>query len=217
MALDDGHRDRLERLHTAILADVMDEMGIEETVLDIDIRPVWGRETVAGTAHTVQMVEVGYETEGHFEQILASMTGCEDGDILVRSAPDTDVGCWGELLSTAARSEGAIGAVVDGPTRDARLVEDLEFPVWATGHSALDSNGRVDISDWDVPVVCGGVQVRPGDVIVADYEGIVRIPPAEVEEVLERAEEDLETEQAVREDLEAGREFEAVYREHKKL
>jgi 4-hydroxy-4-methyl-2-oxoglutarate aldolase len=217
MGLTDDERDRLERLHTAILADVMDDLGIEEKVLDNEVRPLWGRETLVGTAHTVQMVPVGYETEGHFEQILESMTDCDEGDVVVRSTPDTDVGCWGELLSTAARSEGAAGAVVDGPTRDARLVEDLEFPVWATGHSALDSNGRVDISDWDVPVRCGGVVVEPGDVIVADYEGVVRIPPDALGEVLDLAEEDFETEQAVREDLEAGREFEEVYREHKKL
>ncbi|MFB6219579.1 MAG: RraA family protein [Halobacteriaceae archaeon] len=217
MGLDEDHRDRLERLHTAILADVMDDLGIEEKVLDISIRPVWGRETVAGTAHTVQMAPVGYETEGHFQAILDSMTDCDDGDIVVRSTPDIDVGCWGELLSTAARAEGAVGAVVDGPTRDTRKVEELGFPTWATGHSALDSNGRVDISDWDVPVVCGGVTVHPGDVIVADYEGVVRIPPEHLDAVLDRAEEDFETEQTVREEIESGRDFEAVYREHKKL
>jgi regulator of RNase E activity RraA len=217
MSLEDAQRDRLERLHTAILADAMDDLDIEEKVLDNSIRPLWGRRTVAGEAHTVQMVPVGYETEGHFESILESMTDCGEGDIVVRSTPDVEVGCWGELLSTAARAEGAIGAIVDGPTRDARMVEELDFPVWATGHSALDSNGRVDISDWDVPVVCGGVTVHPGDVIVADYEGVVRIPPEHLDEVLDIAEADFETEQAVREEIQSGRDFEEVYREHKKL
>jgi len=217
MGLDTERRDRLEGLHTAILADAMDDLGVEDFALSTDIRPVWGRETIAGTAHTIQMVPVGYETDGHFDRILESLTACGEGDIVVRSAPGTEVGCWGELLSTAARSEGAIGAVVDAPTRDARLVEDLEFPVWATGHAALDSNGRVDISDWDVPVVCGGIEVAPGDVIVADYEGVVRIPPDLLDDLIERAEADLETERRVREDLASGRDFEAVYREHKKL
>jgi len=217
MALDGDKRERLERLHTAILADAMDEAGVEAAALDIDIRPVWGRETVAGTADPIQMVPVGYETEDHFQRIMASLTDCGEGDIVVRGAPETDVGCWGELLSTAARAEGAVGAVVDGPTRDARLVEELGFPVWAAGHSALDSNGRVDISDWGVPVDCGGATVRPGDVVVADYEGIVRVPPGDLEAVLARAEADFETERAVRDELRSGRDIETVYREHGKL
>lgn len=218
MNLDEDLRDRLEQLHSAVVCDVTDEMGLRDNAFPNDIRPVWGRQTVVGTAHTVQLVRVGHETDEHYQRVLDSIAAAESGDIFVRSTPDdVNVGMWGELLSSAARSKGAVGAIVDGPTRDARGIEDIQFPVWATGHSPVDSVGRVDTLEGGIPVDVGGVKVHPGDVILADYEGVVRVPQDAVEETAERAEEKLETEGEVQRELEAGRPFEEVYREHRTL
>lgn len=219
MPLDDADRDRLEQLHTALISDVMDEMGMDDNVLPHEIRPVLsGQHTVVGTAHTVQMVSVGYESEGHFEQILETIETIDPGDILVRAAPEgVSVGLWGELLSVAARSKGAVGAIIDGPTRDSDLIEDVGFPVWARGNSIVDSYGRVDTLDIGVPIVIGDARIHTSDVIVADTGGIIRVPSDAIREVIERAEEKESVESTVREELEAGRSFEDVYREHHTL
>ena len=83
---------------------------------------------------------------------------------------------WGELMSTAARARGARGAVVDGLVRDVRKIEELGFPVFAAGIKPVDSQGRGELVDYNVPVICGGVLVNPGDLVFADYDGVVVVP-----------------------------------------
>jgi len=97
-------------------------------------------------------------------------------------------GVWGELLATAAAAKGAAGAIVDGLTRDARRIQELQLPVFAVGISSYDSWGRSEVIAYDIPVQCGGVQVNPGDDVLADYDGIVVIPPVAIEDVLAYAE-----------------------------
>jgi len=101
---------------------------------------------------------------------------------------DTEVGLWGELLSSIVQENGATGALIDGPTRDSRLIEEHEFPVWSDGHSSIESFGRVSFREWDVPVEIHGVTIAPGDVIFADYESIVVLDPDIVDEVIEQGE-----------------------------
>jgi len=213
MTLTAEKRDRLENLHSALINDITDEMGIDDNVIPgTRIRPVWSKEPTVGTAHTAQRVDIGYEPgddsddddagESDFFQYLEAT---EDGDFIVVAAPkDTEVGLWGEILSTVVQENGATGALIDGPTRDSTMIEDHEFPVWSDGHSAIESFGRVGFREWDVPVEVHDVTISPGDVIFADYQSIAVIDPDIVDEVLERGEEELETENAVRRDLRNG-------------
>jgi regulator of RNase E activity RraA len=204
--LTDEKRARLERLHTAIVNDVTDEMGIRDNVIPCtDIAPVWGRETVAGTAHTIQVVDIAYEKPMESNTTwLEALDAAGAGDVVVKAAPETDAGLWGELLSTAMQASDAVGAVIDGPTRDTRLIEEHGFPVWATGHTAIEGYGRVDDREFGVPVEIEGVTIEPGDVLLADYESIAVVPPDVLDEVLERAEADYETEDDVRAALRDG-------------
>jgi regulator of RNase E activity RraA len=91
---------------------------------------------------------------------------------------------WGELLSTAALARGARGAVVDGLVRDVRRIEELGFPVFAAGIKPVDSKGRGIVIDLNVPVECAGVLVHPGDLVVADFDGVVVVPSGIVDDVL---------------------------------
>jgi regulator of RNase E activity RraA len=203
-------RNRFRRLHSALINDITDEMGIDDNVIPgTRIRPVWGGEPVVGTAHPSQRVEIGYEEEGsedpHDSEFFQYLESVEEGDFVVMAAPlDTEVGLWGELLSTIVQENGAVGALIDGPTRDSRLIEEHGFPVWSDGHSSIESFGRVSFREYDVPVSVHGVTIRPGDVLFADYESIAVLEPGIVEEVLKRGEEELETENAVREDIRSG-------------
>ena len=84
--------------------------------------------------------------------------------------------CWGELFSTAARARGARGTLIDGYCRDARRIADLGYPVWCRGTLPLDCKGRTAVTAWRQPAVVGGLQVRPGDLVVADDDGAVVVP-----------------------------------------
>jgi len=214
MTITADQRERLERLHSALVNDVTDEMGIRDNVIPgTRIRPVWSREPTVGTAHPAQRVEIGYdEGEDDEEDVAAEdidffqyLEAVEEGDFVVMAAPkDTEVGLWGELLSSIVQENGATGALIDGPTRDSRLIEEHAFPVWSDGHSSIESFGRVSFREWDVPVEIHGVTVEPGDVIFADYESIVVLDPDIVDDVIEQGEEELKTENKVRSDIRDG-------------
>ncbi|WP_123538590.1 RraA family protein [Halosimplex salinum] len=215
MTLTPEKRERFEELHSALINDITDEMGIEDNVIPgTRIRPVWSTEPTVGTAHTAQRVDIGYEEGGDDEDedrdaedidFFQYLEATDEGDFVVMAAPkDTEVGLWGELLSTIVQENGATGALIDGPTRDSTMIEEHEFPVWSDGHSAIESFGRVSFREWDVPVEVHDVTIAPGDVIFADYQSIAVIEPDIVDEVLERGEEELETENQVRSDIRDG-------------
>lgn len=210
MVLDSDRRDRLAGLHSALINDITDEMGIEDNVIPgTRIRPLWSREPVVGTAHPSQRVEVGYADEDGPDDpreipFFQYLEATDPGDFVVMASPDTQVGLWGELLSTIVQENGAVGALIDGPSRDTRMIEEHGFPVWAGGHSSIESFGRVGFHEWDVPVQIEGVTIAPGDVIFADYESVAVVDPEIVDEVIERGEEELAVEDRVRADIRDG-------------
>lgn len=209
MTLTDEQRTRLKELHSAIINDVTDEMGIDDNVIPCKrIRSLWSREPFVGTAHTAQHVEIGYEEERPDDPrdtlSLEYLDDIEEGDFVVKAAPETKAGLWGELLSTIAQENGAVGALIDGATRDSRMIESHGFPVWSEGHSSVESFGRVSLREYDVPVEIEGVTIHPGDIVFGDYESIAVIDPDIVDEVIERGEEDLELEDDVRADIRDG-------------
>lgn len=225
MTLTAEQRDELENFHSALINDITDEMGIDDNVIPgTRIRPVWSKEPTVGTAHTAQRVDIGYEPEGDDSSDAAEndffqyLEATGDGDFIVVAAPkDTEVGLWGEILSTVVQENGATGALIDGPTRDSTMIEEHEFPVWSDGHSAIESFGRVGFREWDVPVEVHDVTISPGDVVFADYQSIAVIDPDIVEEVIERGEEELETENKVRRDLRNGDSVTEVWERYETL
>jgi regulator of RNase E activity RraA len=153
--------------------------SMELNLMDREIRAIWPLASrVVGPAVTVTV------PPGDFLMISQALTTVRPGDILVIDARgDTFRAVWGEYFSTWAQGLGLAGVVIDGATRDAGDIEALGFPVFARGTTSrkptMTGPGEVN-----VPVSCGGVCVIPGDILVADREGVITIPLRHLDRVL---------------------------------
>ena len=114
-------------------------------------------------------------------------------------------------MSTVAKHNGAVGCVCDSQVRDCVRIIEMGFPVYCAGIRPLDSMGRAKVMDFDVPIRCGDVLVRPGELVFADYDGIVVIPQAVEQKVLGLAREKADKETLSRQDLLAGKSLREVY------
>ena len=141
--------------------------------------------------------------DDYYAMELAAVDALQVDEVLVVSAPSG--GCfWGELLATAARARGALGIVVDGYARDCHSLISMAFPTFVAGIYAADSLGRIEVTDYRSQIRCGGVTVDQGDLIIADYDGIVAIPAAVADDVVRLAEEKVKDEDVVRAKLREG-------------
>lgn len=200
--------DFIEReLYTAAVSDALDAAGYRDQAMRDDIRPVHARMgCAAGWARTIEFVDV-YAPPGPnpYEKEMEALDSVLPGEVLVvgthRSRRNVS---WGELLSTASKVRGARGAVIDGLIRDVKKIEELGFPVFATGFRPLDSAGRGTVIGHNVTVHCGDVLVHPGDLIVADFDGIVAVPRAEVRRVCQLAADKVTKENNTRRELIEG-------------
>jgi regulator of RNase E activity RraA len=193
----------LDALYTAVVADVLDRLGHRNQCLRPGLLPLFPSARAAGFALTVLAVPAReIAPKAPYAGELAAVDALQPGDILIASSCEFSL--WGELLSTAARYRGCRGVVLDGPTRDRRGIVEMGFPVFCRGVHPADSLGRVDVEAHNVPIVCSGVAIAPGDLILADDDGIVAIPQALADEVLTLAEEKVRGENQVRRALAEG-------------
>jgi 4-hydroxy-4-methyl-2-oxoglutarate aldolase len=200
------------KLYTAVIADALDELGQRDQAMREYLRPLSPDATFAGWARTIQCQDMFYVPDDPYGLEIEAMDSILPGEVVIVSTCESKRNApWGELLSTAARARGARGAVVDGLVRDVRTIQKLGFPVFAAGIKPVDSRGRGQVVDYNVPVLCGGVLVNPGDLIFADYDGIVAIPARMVAEVLVQAKEKAFRENESRKDLFAGAFLAQVY------
>ncbi|MEO7144208.1 MAG: RraA family protein [Bryobacteraceae bacterium] len=197
------------------MSDALDDMGIRDRAMREHLRPLASDMTMAGWARTISCMDVHYISADPYALEIEALDSVLSGEVVVvgtgeskRNAP------WGELLSTAAKARGARGAVVDGLIRDVKKILSLGFPVFAAGMKPVDSKGRGVVIDYNVPVDCGGVTVTPGDLIVADFDGIIAIPAPAVEEAVRRAAEKAGREHRSRADLTRGAYLREVYEKY---
>jgi regulator of RNase E activity RraA len=197
--------DRLERLHPAVVSDCLDRLGHRAQVMEPHIRPLSHDMKVAGYASTVHCVEVDgvpADREDWYRGELGAVDALQPGDVMVVSTCRGSY--WGELLATASRYRGARGVVADAYTRDTLALMELGFPTFAAGIHCADSLGRIDVDAVGTRIVCGGVEVGPGDLVLGDHDGIVVIPAELGAEVVELAEEKVAGENLVRDKLAEG-------------
>ncbi len=199
-------------LYSAVLSDAMDALGYRDQAMRHDLRPVIPEAVIVGRALTVLSVDIYEVLDNPYEKEMESTDALQPGDVLVASTNrSTRNGYWGELLSTAAQARGARGAIVDGLIRDVRKIQEIGFPVFAVGYKPVDSQGRGVVVDYNCPVHCGDVLVNPGDLIFADYDGVVVIPQRIADDAIARAFEKVHKENLTRDELLKGAYLKDVY------
>jgi 4-hydroxy-4-methyl-2-oxoglutarate aldolase len=194
-----------QNLYTAVVSDALDELGVRHQAMREYLRPVHGRCKFAGWARSISCSDIYHIPANPYGMEIEAVDSLLPGEVaVVGTGKSTRNAPWGELLSTAARARGARGAVVDGLVRDIRKIEELEFPVFASGIKPVDSMGRGIVTAYNVPVECGEVMVYPGDFVFADFDGVVVTPKAIVREVMDLAADKVRRENNSREELMKG-------------
>lgn len=167
-------------------------------LLDPRLRPIHPGSRIAGTAVTVSV------PPGDNWMIHVAVEQCRRGDVLVVAPTShSEAGYIGELIATALRAHGALGVVIDAGCRDVAELARMGFPVWSACVSAYGTVKQT-LGDVNVPVVCAGQLVAPGDVVVADDDGVVVVPRADAAEVLEASRQREEKEALSRKRYEDG-------------
>ena len=209
-----------QSLYTAVLSDVLDELGLRDQAMPPSIRPLDEGLTLAGFTRTGLYREVFHAVEGEnpYELEIALVDDLKPDDVAVFGCCGSHrIAPWGELLSTASRARGAAGCVTDGMVRDIRAIRALRFPVFHGGIAPLDSKGRGKVAEIDTPIVCGGVAVAPGDLIVGDADGVIVVPQAIEDEALRRAFAKVAGENTTRDELAAGAKLADVFAKYRVL
>lgn len=209
-----------DRLNAAVLSDVLDAMGYRDQVLDPAIRPLDDEVVLMGRARTGLYMEVFHIEPGEnpYELEMKLIDDLRPGDVAVLCcAGSRRITPWGELLSTAATARGAGGCLTDGMIRDTRVIREMKFPVFHIGMRPADAQGRGKVVAIDVPVVCGGVRIRTGDLIFGDGDGVVVVPAEAVDEAVTRALAKIDLETTARQELRAGAFLRDVFKRHNVL
>ena len=186
--------ERLRQLGTATLSHYLPF----ENVSAGKLRPLLPDVSLAGPAFTVKT------PPRHNLTLHKALEIAQPGDVLVVDAEgDLEMAVWGGLMSVSAKALGVAGMIVDGAVRDAAEIIRLHWPVWAAGFNprgpAKDEFGAIN-----VPISCAGLRVSPGDVVVADLDGIAVVPLARVEEVAKGGQERYDREEALAKRLAQG-------------
>ena len=162
------------------------------------MRPIYPTARVAGSAVTVSC------QAGDNLMIHASIAVCQPGDVLVvvTTSESTD-GMFGELLGVSCQAHGIAGLIIDAGVRDTTELAAMNFPVWA---KAVSAQGTVKSTagDVNIPVVCAGAMIVPGDVIVGDSDGVVVVPREKAVEVAQASEQRIAKEEKTRQRLRSG-------------
>jgi regulator of RNase E activity RraA len=208
-----------QTLYTAAVSDILDELGYCQQTMHQRLRPLLPDMKncgFVGRARTFWWKEAGYVVaDDPYGLEIEAMDSLGPGDVAVHSTDQSGTNApWGELMSTIAKRNGAVGCVCDSQIRDCVRIIEMNFPVYCAGIRPVDSKGRGRVEGFDVPVQCGGVLVHPGDMIFADFDGIVVIPQPIEPVVIQKALEKAGKENLSRQELLEGKSLREVYNKY---
>lgn len=210
--------ERLSRCYTGVVHDVMRAMGLRDFTLPAELRPLFPERRLAGPAFTIDG-RVDPRADAH--ETLLAWTGllsrAKAGHIWVSQPNDRVVAHMGELSAETLKNKGVLGCVADGYVRDVEFLIEMGFQTWSRGYTPRDIVGYWLPRAVEVDVRIGDVIIAPGDYLLGDRDGVVRVPKALVEEVIEKAETSITTENKVRTAILAGVDPQEAYLKYGKF
>ncbi|MDD3347715.1 RraA family protein [Oscillibacter sp.] len=192
-----------EKLYTPVVGDILDMMGYTHQFLPSEISPLRDEMKLAGRACTILEHDVYAPQKKAFGYLTEALDQLQKNDVYIATGAHNSA-LWGELLTATAKTRGAVGAVIDGYTRDTPQVLAQNFPVFARARWAQDSSIRTNVVDFRCPIEIGAVTIQDGDLVFGDMDGVLIVPQLAVNECIERALEKASGEKVVRQAIEHG-------------
>lgn len=200
-------------LFTGVVGDVLDKIGLQTQFLPPYLNVLNRDMVIAGRAMTVLEADVFVEVSENsanplmskpFGLMFEALDNLSENDVYICTGASPDFALWGGLMSTRAQYLKAAGAVLDGFVRDSKEILELGLPIASRGCYAQDQGPRGKVLDYNVPLTIGKVRINPGDIIYGDCDGVLCVPRAHEEEVINAALEKVRGESEVREALQNG-------------
>jgi len=203
------------KLYSAVVSDALDGLGYTHQSPRVLLPPLTGVEKLVGRCRTTLWADMAHVDPRPYDLELKAVDACRPDDVLIAAAGGSmRSGIWGELLSTAARNSGCVGAIVDGAVRDVAKMRAMGFPIFARGTCVYDSLNRQRVIDVDGPVEIDGVRFTPGDLVIADVDGVVVVPQHVEAEAIRRAWAKVHAENVTRDAIKSGMKGQAAYEKY---
>ncbi len=197
-----------QELFSAVLGDVMDRMDLRSQFLPPNIQPLADHMVVVGRAMPLLVEDTGYDPDVPFDQayglLFKALDDLKPNEVYICTGASPEYALWGELMSTRAMKLGAVGAIMDGYSRDTPGILELDFPTFSYGRYAQDQAFRGKVVDFRLPIDLKGVTIKPGDLIVGDLDGVCVVPMEYEQDIIKLALEKVRGEKLVRKALEGG-------------
>jgi 4-hydroxy-4-methyl-2-oxoglutarate aldolase len=204
-----------QHFYTAVVCDALDRAGLTSQSPRAPLKPLTVQGVLIGRCKTTLWADMAHVDPRPYKLELSAVDSCRPDDVLIAAAGGSmRSGLWGELLSTAAHRSGCVGAIIDGAVRDVAKMTRMGFPVYARGTCAYDSRDRGRVIDVDVPVEIAGVRFSPGDLVIADMDGVVVVPKAVEAEIVRAAWEKVHAENEVRAAIARGMTASEAFRKY---
>ncbi|KNG92687.1 RraA family protein [Pseudaestuariivita atlantica] len=211
-------RDRLAGCYSGVVHDVMRGMGMRNFTLPPQITPLMPEMTLCGPAFTI---EGRPDDSADPHETLLAWTGllskAPAGHVWTCQPHTHDLAQMGELSAETLQKKGVLGCVLDGHARDTNFLLDIGFQTWRIAHTPKDIVGRWLPTATDVPIQIADVCIEPGDYLLGDRDGMVRVPRDRLEEITDRSVEAMQTENKVRTAIMAGTDPQDAYLQYGKF
>ena len=204
------------RITVPMLSDSCDKAGLRNQVLEKRLTPLVSGTRTFGRARTVKFVaDSNVDPTRPYDDAIDFIDGTVPGEIVIIATGESNASAfWGELFSAAAKGRGATGVLTDGNLRDSEKIALIGFPAFSRSRRPIDFRGRMKVDSQQTPVELGGVKIHPGDLVMADDDGVVVIPRSHEEMIVGLARDRAKGESTVLQELLAGATLREVWTKH---